>query len=52
MSDEVRHYDLPVPDAFPHVLRTLANNYPFSFYPSTCITPSHSTPPFYDLDLQ
>jgi hypothetical protein len=22
---EVRHYDFPVPDAFPHVVRTLAN---------------------------
>jgi hypothetical protein len=25
MSDLVRHYDFPVPDAFPHVVRTLAN---------------------------
>jgi hypothetical protein len=25
MSDEVQHYDFPVPDAFPHVVRTLAN---------------------------
>jgi hypothetical protein len=24
-SDLVRHYDFPVPDAFTHVLRTLAN---------------------------
>jgi hypothetical protein len=24
-SDLVRHYDLPVPDAFPHVVRSLAN---------------------------
>jgi hypothetical protein len=25
MSDLVRHYDFPVPDAFPRVVRTLAN---------------------------
>jgi hypothetical protein len=25
MSDLVRHYDFPVPDAFPHVVWTLAN---------------------------
>jgi hypothetical protein len=25
MSDIVRHYDFPVPDVFPHVVRTLAN---------------------------
>jgi hypothetical protein len=25
MSDLVRYYDFPVPDAFPHVVRTLAN---------------------------
>jgi hypothetical protein len=25
MSDLVRHYDFPIPDAFPHVVRTLAN---------------------------
>jgi hypothetical protein len=25
MSDLVRHYDFPVPDAFPHVVRTLTN---------------------------
>jgi hypothetical protein len=25
MSDEVRHYYFPVPDAFPHVLRALAS---------------------------
>jgi hypothetical protein len=25
MWDEVRYYDFPVPDAFPHVVRTLAN---------------------------
>jgi hypothetical protein len=25
MLDLVRHYDFPVPDAFPHVVRTLAN---------------------------
>jgi hypothetical protein len=24
MSDLVRHYDFPVPDAFPHVVQTLA----------------------------
>jgi hypothetical protein len=24
ISDEVRHYDFTVPDAFPHVVRTLA----------------------------
>jgi hypothetical protein len=23
--NEVQHYDFPVPDAFPHVVRTLAN---------------------------
>jgi hypothetical protein len=27
MLDLVRHYDLSVPDAFPHVVRTLANRY-------------------------
>jgi hypothetical protein len=26
MSDPVRHYDFPVPDAFPHVVQTLANS--------------------------
>jgi hypothetical protein len=25
MSDKVRHYEFPVSDAFPHVVRTLAN---------------------------
>jgi hypothetical protein len=25
MLDPVRHYNFPVPDAFPHVVRTLAN---------------------------
>jgi hypothetical protein len=25
MSDLVRHYDFPVPEAFPHVVQTLAN---------------------------
>jgi hypothetical protein len=25
MSDLVQHYDFPVPDAFPHVVLTLAN---------------------------
>jgi hypothetical protein len=25
MSDLVQHYDFPVPDAFPHVVHTLAN---------------------------
>jgi hypothetical protein len=25
MSDLVQHYDFPVPDTFPHVVRTLAN---------------------------
>jgi hypothetical protein len=25
MSDLFQHYDFPVPDAFPHVVRTLAN---------------------------
>jgi hypothetical protein len=25
MSDFIRHYDFPVPDTFPHVVRTLAN---------------------------
>jgi hypothetical protein len=25
MSDKVRHYDFPVPNAFPHVVQTLAN---------------------------
>jgi hypothetical protein len=25
MSDLVQHYDFPVPDAFPHLVRTLAN---------------------------
>jgi hypothetical protein len=24
-QDFVRHYDIPIPDAFPHVVRTLAN---------------------------
>jgi hypothetical protein len=26
MSDLVRHYDFPVPDTFPHLVRTLANS--------------------------
>jgi hypothetical protein len=25
MLDLIRHYDFPVPNAFPHVVRTLAN---------------------------
>jgi hypothetical protein len=25
VSDLIRHYDFPVPDAFPHVVQTLAN---------------------------
>jgi hypothetical protein len=25
MSDLIRNYDFPVPDAFPHVVRTLTN---------------------------
>jgi hypothetical protein len=25
MLDLVRHYDFPVPEAFPHLVRTLAN---------------------------